>query len=227
MNGSIFTKFLIIIFITIAIISSYVIKNQINSNQAKSLIMQIKKINIAIDNFTEKYHALPGDVDRTTEYGLSVIPTDGNNDNNIKDPTNNYFLAQGEIVNFWHHLTNAKMLNEKYDGLEDDMAKVGSTFPQSIIGNAGIIAFSDQGKTYLQIGYAYNSKIINTRNDVLTPLEAYLYDKKTDNENPNNGNVLVAGGSVLNFLRNSQCASGNYYRTDINKPLCQLRIEIK
>lgn len=227
MNGSLLSKFLIIIFIAIAVISAYIIKNQLNSSQVKSLVMQIKKINSSIENFTEKYHALPGDVNKTTQYGLSIIPTDGNNDNNIKDPTNNYFLAQGEIVNFWHHLSNAKMLNEKYDGFEEDMAKIGSTFPKSIIGNAGIIAFSDQGKTYLQIGYAYSTKIINTKNDVLTPQEAYLLDKKIDNENPNNGNVVAVGGNVLNFLQNSQCVNGNYYRTNINKPLCQLRIEIK
>jgi len=227
MNGTLLTKFLVIIFIVIALISAFIIKNQLNSNQAKSLIMQIKKINTAIDNFTEKYHALPGDIASTTQFGLSVIPTDGNNDNNIKDPTNNYFLAQGEIVNFWHHLSNAKMLLEKYDGLEDDMARMGFTFPQSIIGNAGIIAFSDQGKTYLQIGFDYSGKNIVTKNQVLTPLEAYLYDKKTDNENPITGNVVVAGGNVLNFLQNSQCINGNFYKTEINKPSCQLRIEIK
>ena len=228
MKNSILSKFIIIIFITFSVISAYLIKNLIYSNQAKSLIMQIKKINNAIDGFTEKYHSLPGDATNTLEYGITKYSTDGNGDNSVLDPTNRIVLAQGEIVNFWMHLSNSKMLNEKYDGMEMEMAKINSTFPTSVIGNAGIIAYSDQGKSYLQIGFMYSdSSRIYTKNDTLTPIEAYLVDKKTDDENPYKGIVRVLGGDILNFQKNSICANGNAYRLKVDKPSCQLRIEIK
>lgn len=228
MGGSILSKLIIIFFITITVASAYLIKNLVYNNQVKSLIMQIKKINSAIDNFTEKYHALPGDIPNTLEYGITPYPTDGDGDNNIKDPTGQIFLAEGEIVNFWMHLSNSGMLNEKYDGFEREMAKTYSTFPQSVIGNAGIVAFSAEGKNYLQIGYSHSdAQRMYTKSETFTPQEAYLFDKKIDDENPYKGKVVVLGGDRLNFIKNSLCASENNYRMNNRKPSCQLRIEMK
>ncbi|MFM7556987.1 MAG: hypothetical protein ACKO46_00245 [Alphaproteobacteria bacterium] len=228
MNSSILSKILIIILIAISIIISITIKNIFYNNQSKALIMQIKKINLAIDEFTEKYHALPGDVNNTIKFGLSAYDTDGNQDNNIKDSNGNIILANSEIVYFWHHLSSSKILLEKYDGNEYGMAKTGYSFPESKIGNAGIIAFSDKNKTYLQIGFNYaDSYRIYTKNETLTPNEAFLVDKKIDDQNPNKGSIFVAGGDNLNFLQNSICASNDTYNLNIKKPACQLIIELK
>lgn len=190
--------------------------------------MQIKKINIDINNFSEKYHALPGDVGNTISFGLSNYNSDGNNDNYITDIYNKYERADGEIINFWMHLTNSKIINEKFDGFEYEMARVGSTFPISAIGNKGIVAFSDNEKNYLQIGFLYADRYrIFTSNNTLKPKEAYLYDKKVDDGNPVNGSLVVVGGDSLNYLKNSFCFRRNQYDLNNLKPSCQLRIEIK
>ena len=228
MNSSILTKLLVIILIAISLIISITIKNLFYSNQSKALIMQIKKINLAIDEFTQKYHALPGDINNTIKFGLSAYNTDGNQDNNIKDSNGNIIMANSEIVYFWHHLSNSKILLEKYDGNENEMAKTKYTFPESKIGNAGIIAFSDKNKTYIQIGYSHsNGYRIFTKNETLTPNEAFLVDKKIDDQNPNKGLIFVAGGDSLNFLQNSICALNDSYNINVSKPSCQLIIELK
>lgn len=228
MNSSILSKILIIILVAISIVISITIKNIFYSNQSKALIMQIKKINSAIDEFTQKYHALPGDVNNTIKFGLSAYNTDGNQDNNIKDSNGNITMANSELVYFWHHLSNSRILQEKYDGNEMEMAKTSYTFPESKIGNAGIVAFSDKNKTFLQIGYSHaDSYRIYTKNETLTPNEAFLIDKKIDDQNPNKGLIFIAGGDVLNFLQNSICASNDTYNLNITKPACQLIIELK
>jgi hypothetical protein len=227
-NGTILSKFLIIIFISITIIFAYLIKNLIDNNQTKSLVMQIKKINSAVESFTQKYHALPGDIQNTMGFGISIYNSDGNGDNYITDSRKLIDMAEGEIVNFWMHLSNSQMLNEKYDGFENEMARTASTFPESKIGNAGIIAFSSSGKTYLQIGFSHaDTNRLFTKNNTLTTKEAFSYDKKVDDENPYKGNVVVTGGDVLNYTQNSICARGESYDINNSKPSCQLRIELK
>ena len=219
-NGTILSKFLIIISVSITIIFEYLIKNLIDNNQTKSLVMQIKKINSAIESFSEKYHALPGDIQNAMSFGISIYNSDGNGDNYITDSRGSIEMAEGEIVNFWMHLSNSQMLNE--------MARPSSTFPESKIGNAGIVAFSSAGKTYLQIGFSHsNANRLFTKNNTLTPNEAYSYDKKVDDENPYKGNVVVAGGDTLNYTQNSICARGDSFDINNSKPSCQIRIEIK
>ena len=227
-NGTILSKFLIIISVSITIIFAYLIKNLIDNNQTKSLVMQIKKINSSIESFSEKYHALPGDIQNAMSFGISIYNSDGNGDNYITDSRGLIEMAEGEIVNFWMHLSNSQMLNEKYDGFENEMARTASTFPESKIGNAGIVAFSSAGKTYLQIGFSHaNANRLFTKNNTLTPNEAYSYDKKVDDENPYKGNVVVVGGDTLNYAQNSICARGDSFDISNSKPSCQLRIEIK
>jgi hypothetical protein len=228
MKDSLLAKFIILFIIIIIIISSYLINVLINNNDTKKLIMQIKKINIAINSFSEKYHALPGDVNNTINFGLSNYNTDGNGDNFITDIYKGNIRADGEIVNFWMHLSNSRIINEKYDGLEYEMARTGSTFPKSPISNNGIIAFSDNEKNYLQIGYFYSDKYrIFTSNNTLKAKEAYLYDKKIDDGKPENGSIVVAGGDSLNYLKNSLCYRNGEYDLNNSKPSCQVRIEIK
>jgi hypothetical protein len=190
--------------------------------------MQVKKINSAIESFTEKYHALPGDIQNVMSFGISSYNSDGNGDNYITDSRGLIEMAEGEIVNFWMHLSNSQMLDEKYDGFENEMARTSSTFPESKIGNAGIVAFSSAGKTYLQIGFSHaDSNRLYTKNNTLTTKEASSYDKKVDDENPYKGNVVVVGGDILNYTQNSICARGDSFDINNSKPSCQLRIEIK
>ncbi len=215
--------------ITITISAVFFAKKTIKENNIKSLIMQIRKYDIALNNFTEKYHALPGDIADTATYGITETNSGGNGDNVITDSRQGIMMANGEISNFWMHLSKAKMLDEIYDGEEDSNAKIGNTFPISKVGEKiGIIAFGADGKTFYQIGfYIANSDRLYTNNGSLRTDEAFLFDKKIDDGNPRKGRVVAAGGTLLNTLENDECVKFNGYNESTVGPSCQLRIEAR
>jgi len=221
---------LIIITVIIIIIAGLVfVKKMLIENNVKSLVMQIKKYNTAVEAFTEKYHALPGDIQDTVTYNITAKNTDGNNDNIITDESQNIIQANGELTNFWMHLSKSKMLDENYDGEKNIHAKIGSTFPVSRIGDkVGIIAFGAEGKTFYQIGLKIiNADKIFTSNRSLKTDEAFLFDKKIDDGNPQKGEVVVVGGEKLNVTQNNECVKFGDYDSDNSIPACQLRIEVK
>ena len=221
---------LLVIFVVVALISGiYFAKKTIKENDVKSLIMQIKKYDAALNNFTEKYHALPGDIQSTAIYGITENVTDGNGDNIITDRIGSNISANKEITNFWLHLSKSKMLDENYDGKEDEEAMVGTTFPTSKIGEkVGIVAFGAEGKTFYQIGFeSSSSDRIYTKNRTLKTDEALLLDTKIDDGYPQKGRVVAAGGDALNILQNAECVKFNEYNQSAVSPVCQMRIEVR
>lgn len=221
---------LIAICLVVTVITGfYFAKRIIKENDVKSLIMQIKKYDAAINSFTQKYRALPGDVQGTVTYGITETNSDGNGDNIITDRAQNIIAANGEMANFWMHLSKSKMLNENYDGKENEKAKIGSTFPVSKIGEkVGIIVFGDGGETFYQIGLAsFNRDRLYTKNNSLKTDEAFLFDRKIDDGNPKKGYVVAVGGDSLNILQNNECMKFNEYNLGSVSPACQVRIEMK
>lgn len=191
--------------------------------------MQIKKYDAALNSFTEKYHALPGDIQGTITYGITKLNTDGNGDNVITDRNDEILMANGEITNFWMHLSKSKMLDENYDGKEGSEAKTDSTFPASKLGEKiGIIVFGDAGKIFYQIGFDFaDANRLHTKNRSLKTDEAFLFDKKFDDGNPQKGRVIAAGGESLNITKNDQCVKFSEYDKSNPDVVCQLRIEAK
>jgi hypothetical protein len=202
--------------------------NLAKQNNVKSLISQIGQYNSAITTFTEKYHALPGDMDNSVTYGITKLNTDGNNDNSITDLSGEILQANGEITNFWHHLSQAKMLNKNFDGKENENATIGKSFPINPLGEKnGIVVFSFEGKIFYQVGLkSLDQKKMHMGNFLKTS-EAFLLDQKIDDGNPTKGNVVAAGSNILNFLENKECVKFNEYDQSNIKPACQIRIEIR
>lgn len=191
--------------------------------------MQIKKYDDAVAAFGEKYDALPGDVCGTQTYGITTENTDGNCDNIVNDRNQKIISANGEITNFWMHLSKTKMLNEIFDGAENEKVKIGNSFPISKIGDKiGIIAYSDEGKTFYQIGFKYaNSHRLFMSDRSLKTFESYWFDEKIDDGNPRKGRVIAVGKSSLNIIENNECVKFSEYDQTNNDPVCQLRIEIQ
>ncbi len=220
---------IVICIASITLIGILFAKKIIKENDIKSLIVQIKKYDTALHSFTQKYHALPGDIQGTVSYGITESNTDGNGDNVITDRMQKHLQANGEITNFWRHLSKSKMLDEHYDGEEDEKVKIGSTFPASKIGEkVGIVAFGDGGKTFYQIGFEFaDTDRIYTNNRSLKTDEASLFDKKTDDGNPQKGQVVAVGENYLNIVKNDDCVKFGDYNQSNPSPACQLRIEAK
>lgn len=223
-------EFLIFFCVTVFVVAGvYFVKQMTKVNDVKSLIMQIRKYDDAVAAFAEKYDAFPGDVCDTKTYGITTENTDGNCDNIVSDRAQEIISANGEITNFWMHLSKTKMISEIFDGKENEKAKIGTTFPISKIGDKiGIIAYGDEGKTFYQVGFKYsNHNRIFMSNNSLKTFEAYWFDEKIDDGNPRKGRVVAAGKNSLNILENEDCVKFSEYDRTNNDPVCQLRIEIK
>ncbi len=229
---------MVICLISAVIIGLFFAKKIIRENNVKSLIMQVKKYDAALNNFTQKYHALPGDAMQTTTYGITEENTDGNGDNVITDRAQQILAADGEISKFWLHLSKSEMLDENYDGKEGGEARIGSSFPLSKIGEkVGIVAFGAEGKTFYQIGFKFaDAKRLYTSNQSLKSDEAFLFDKKIDDGNPRRGRVVAVGGNFLNSTKNDadrsaektdDCVKFSEYSQEAVSPVCQLRIEVR
>ena len=226
---SIIKNLILIIFALIAIIGIYFVKKISAENNIRSLAVQIAKYDSALNSFTQKYHALPGDIQETIDYGITKENTGGNGDNIITDALKKNLQANGEITKFWLHLSQSKMIDENYDGLEDENAKVGNTFPLSKVGKKiGILSFSAEGKTFYQIGFNFSdSKRIHMSNRSLKSEEAFLLDQKIDDGEPYKGRIMAAGGTSLNIIKNDECVKFSQYNRSIQTPSCQLRIEAR
>lgn len=227
-NFSIFKIFLVSAILTIFLISIFTIEEVISNSEKKALIVQTSKYRIATQYFMQKFHAVPGDLKQTQLFGLSKQNTDGDGDNLINDSSKKIRQADGEIVNFWFHLSNSGFIDEKFDGKTGKNAKIGSTFPISKLGqNVGIVAFGSDGKNYFQIGFnlATDEKIF-MKDASLKADEAEDFDRKIDDGDPARGFVVAAGGENLNFLQNPKCKNKNSYNIQSDEAFCQLRIEL-
>ncbi len=220
---------IVLLLASILIAGVFFAKKMIRENNVKALVMQIKKYDAAVNAFTQKYHALPGDIRETAAYGITTENTDGNGDNIITDRSRSHISANYEISNFWMHLSKSKMLDEEYDGNQDEDATLGKTFPNSKLGEkVGIVAFGFENKTFYQVGFEFsNVDRIYTKNRTLKTDEAFLFDKKIDDGKPKKGRVVVAGGDYINILENPECVHFDEYNQKNVSPVCQLRIEIK
>lgn len=217
-----------IIVIVISILLSLFIKITVNREKynIKLLSIALQKYNKAISNFQIKYGFLPGDLKKTQIFELSVNDTGGNENNLVDDKNqqNNIFdqniKMDGEIVNFWLHLYNAKMLNNDTKVL-----------PYINFLKTSIVVFNDMENNYYHLsvkGVMQNGEIETTNN--FTPNQAYLLDKKFDDGLPYTGKMIVYGGNRINnnnkTLIDRKCAVNNEYLTAYKSKLCQLIYEL-
>lgn len=217
-----------IIVTIISILLSFFISITVNKERysIKLLSTELQKYDTAIKNFQIKYGFLPGDLKKTQIFELSVNNTDGNENNLIDDKNqqNNIFdkniKMNGEIVNFWLHLYNAKMLNNDTKVL-----------PYLDFLKTSIVVFNDNKKNY----YHLSVKAVTENGDIetvnnFTPNQAYLLDKKLDDSIASTGKIIAYGGNRINNnsknLVNTNCAVNGEYLTAHKSNLCQLVYEL-
>jgi type II secretory pathway pseudopilin PulG len=220
---------MVICIITVAVAGIFAVQMISSTSDARGLVAQIQKYDQSIAAFRAKYQALPGDVKNTINQNLSSENTDGDNNGIITNQTMGINRADGEISNFWLHLSKSKMLDENYDGAENELARFGKTFPVSKLGeNAGIIVFGAEGKNFYQVGFKFaNIERIFTGNRSFNAEDALYFDKKIDDSNPQKGRVTAAGGDSLNLPASEGCVKNDKYNVDIKSPFCQLKIGLR
>ena len=199
-----------------------------NASNIKKTINEIQKYTVAIKTFKRKYGFLPGDIKKTQIFELSKNDTDGNENGFIEDKNqqNNIYekniKMDGEIINFWLHLYKSGLIKENKN-----------IFPYINFLKTGILVFSNENKNYyhLSIKGVNKNKEIEAINN-LTPYNAYLIDRKLDDEMPFSGKIQVIGGNKININNKNinhpskKCATEFEYLSVFKTKLCQLVMEI-
>lgn len=206
-------------------------KRAVRNIGAKNTITQIKKYNSSIAAFRKKYGKLPGDIKKTQIFNLSNTNTDGNENGIIDGPKGGIpTRAEGELVNFWLHLSNSGMLDEKYNGWSGSRFEIGKSVPKMQSRDVGIVVFGAGEKNFYQIGVVGANKdgVLMLSDESLKPMEAFLIDNKIDDGLPSQGKIRAAGGPRLGGYKrvNEKCVTGREYFLKQKNPACQLLIEI-
>lgn len=217
-----------LIIIILSIILAFTLNFKITReySEMKAAIVDIQNYTSAIKGFKRKYGYLPGDIKKTQIFELSQNDTDGNQNGLIEDLNQQNGISgenirmDGEVLNFWLHLYNSKFLKESKN-----------VFPYINFLKTSIVIFTDEENNYYHLGVNGVNKIkeIETVNN-LTPNQAYLIDRKLDDELPISGNIFVYSGNRLNISGfrkyNKNCATSNEYLTAEKRKLCQLVMKV-
>lgn len=201
----------IVIVILGLIVAGIMVGSEIVS-QAKSreFIKEIEGYDSSTSTFMIKYKALPGDINNASILGLntpkgSVVANifdtidaqnDGDGDKALQDGTGGYTTYNGEIGNFWIHLSNSNIIQQEYVNSQS----VVNGYPNSKYGTA-IVALSSNGALYWVTGISSTLTNLNSPespvdfdgliNNKISPEQLFNVDSKIDDGNPVEGNVRV------------------------------------
>lgn len=213
-------------------------KELIHQAGMTSLITQMREYNNAVSTFRVKYGSLPGDTSKATMFGIDRdtsgtqntskiflgTTNDGDGDGFLESSTNVINSAvgsegsvfDGEVANFWVHLSNAGLIKETItQTLDCSSSIVGSTpcnglagqgFPSARVGVGILVSAANEmngtkrvmKETYFQLGVG-SGNIVNSGSggtqvsggglNLLTE-DAAAIDLKLDDGKPATGSAL-------------------------------------
>lgn len=174
----------------IGLVTGFVIKGRelIRTAKLRSVIEQVNVMRVAIQSFTDRYNALPGDLTNATDiWGGNV--TNGRGDGIINSPE--------DVRRFWAQLSAADLIS---------MDLVGG-YPKSKIGGYFTISTNVSGHsgTWLILSGSTNDNA--NFNGILSPEDAHFIDKNCDTGNPHTGEVHVIKASNAT----GECFAGQTY----------------
>jgi prepilin-type N-terminal cleavage/methylation domain-containing protein len=168
-------------------------KDLLESAKINSILEDAQKYRMAVTNYQEHFHALPGDDPKASDHFGSDV-TSGNGDGKVTD---------NESSLFWIHLFKAGYIN-------------ASTPPTSKMGGQYTV-FSDNDGLWLVLGKASGDN--NFKGPLLTPLQArQLKTKSGDHQlDLNSGDIRIQGG---NGAESGACIQNNRLNLDNKNPAC-------
>jgi hypothetical protein len=223
----ILVKMIFIFLLVIGVVFVIFVKNINSSSQVKQLQTQISKIKQQIESFQTKYQALPGDISNAFELKLSNYPTNGNADGIINDSITENTLFDGELTNFWLHLSGFNIFSEQYDGFSNESARIGFSLPKAKTTNVGIVAFgtkqNNKSMNFLHIGFSEADALNLYTKPAIKANNARIIDQKLDDGLPNYGNITAKTGKTLKDNSDAEkCWRNNNYLINNNEISCQL-----
>ncbi len=209
-----------IVLVIISLIVGGVIagRSLIRSAELRAVVTDVGGYRTAMNMFKHMYDSLPGDMSDATEYWPGVT-SDGNNDKQIYTDTN-------EAVRAWQHMSLAEVIPGTYTGVDfgspDHMP--GVNVP------AGPITSSGYRVTWEGPYYGRSANVFQFDGPVLTggsagqlwgpiitPAEARMIDKKSDDGIASTGDIIARNGSGI-----SGCISSDNYNLSTTAVTCKI-----
>ncbi|MCE2927262.1 MAG: type II secretion system GspH family protein [Rickettsiales bacterium] len=236
---------LTIVLVIIGLIAGGVLfgRDLITSASIRAQISQLESYETAYHTFKSKYGCLPGDCSNAEELGLTDEGSDGNgNGDGVIGfvPVDFSFFALGieeyETLNFWEHLSKARLIPEALQNGKNVAVEAGGTVPRTRLNpNATIqpenfalltvqggqlFPFVNPANSWVIKGTAsYEGIMMDGRSIAGTsPQESYAIDSKTDDGLPFSGKTQVANLIECVYEYTCRRAGGNQLRIFRSKP---------
>ena len=227
---------LAIVLVIIGLLIGGVLTGQELIDQAKirSATEDITTYNAAVNTFRSKYQELPGDLSRATSFGVDRPKgqgtgainvsgtnggdTNGDGDSELEDSSDAQADLDGEIANFWVHLSNTTLIQSSTTQVQGCTVTAGTcnnssgtAYPLAPLGN-GVLAITEEKTLHYLMGVASSisddgfsspgegSDIVA---DTLSPEEAFGIDSKLDDGKPESGAIQVYADFDGNFISDS------------------------
>lgn len=210
-------------------------RSLIHAAELRKVTVEYQQWQTATNSFKIKYHAMPGDFTKATQFwgNAGKCPTwvDGalSNDGRTCDGNGNGVIAEWpDAFTFWQHLGNAGLIEGRYNGFVQTpgtpMMKGGETFPASKL-PGGVWHIQSAGTSLIGSYTFMNEVYFTTMNasdlGILSPEDAWGIDTKIDDGAPYSGAVNGLGdhGCLLDSAGNDTTfASGNATQYKLSEP---------
>ena len=241
-------------------------KDLIKLADINKTIVQMGEYSSALNAFKLKYDGIPGDISNASVYGLdkdatgttntcygSATSTSLNGNGNGLLSSRQLGMWDGEIPNYFIHLSNSGLIKDKFYGLTSPVCSstpwtAGQQYPAASVGNSIITVtnYADSKLYYVLGGFDTTKTTVFTHasegtsngiaGNYLTTEESMAIDNKLDDGAPLTGTVKViityalSGGyaslAVDNVNNSSNCVYNNIYNASINTKVCTLAARI-
>lgn len=192
-----------IVLVIIGLIVGGVLVGQdlIKAAEVRATVSQYEKYMSAVNTFQGKYGQLPGDINKAVTYGLGG--SNGNSNGLLEDADADGTInsTNGEITDFWLHMSTAGLLDGNFDG--GTAGTLGTTFPWTKLNRGGFTVYNLNGFNHFHIGIASATAAgVPTTANNLNAEEAFGIDTKIDDGLPGKGIVLAQGGNTIDGATN-------------------------
>ncbi len=181
-------------------------RDMIAAAEIRSTISQVERYNTAVNTFRDKFGGIPGDINATkaTQFGFTAKGADLNggpagqrDGNRLVEACESGEIGLGcETVTFWRDLSDAGMVDDRYDTATDAYpgaaVTVSDYLPTAKLGQGNFIHVYPSGgrNTLLMTGVSATLATGGlTLTPNLTPQTAFNIDDKLDDGNPTTGSI--------------------------------------
>ena len=184
-----------IVMVIIGLILAGVVKGRglLRSAAVTSVIKDVQEYQYAVEVFSDKYSALPGDFNNTDANTTWPVETPGGGDGDGQ------IAISGEDVLAWRHLQLAEMIAGNYTGALDGTAVTpGVNLPESKIDTAGywLRFFGAVFTTTNRHFFVFGTKSADFLDGaIVSAPEAWSIDQKIDDGEAATGDVMTQDGS--------------------------------